>query len=92
MTYPQIPEGVLRPCSTRAWKSDASGHEYKSLSKKLENGHTFVLEIIEEGKVSCSEKLFLEGAIKIFQSVRKKFVKKETLGYGSNSETRIHHG
>lgn len=41
--------------------------------RKLKEGSTFVLEIIEDGKILCGDEEFIEEVKKIYSEVRKKF-------------------
>lgn len=41
--------------------------------KKLRDGSTFILEILEDGKILCGDKDFISEVIKIFIEVRKNF-------------------
>ena len=41
--------------------------------KKLRNGSTFVLEVLEDGKVLCSDEGFLRVVREAFTEVRKRF-------------------
>ena len=41
--------------------------------KKLRNGSTFILEVLEDGKVLCSDEGFLKAVRETFSEVRKRF-------------------
>ena len=41
--------------------------------KKLRNGSTFILEVLEDGKVLCSDEGFLRVVRETFSEVRKRF-------------------
>ena len=41
--------------------------------KKLRDGSTFILEVLEDGKVLCSDEEFLKAVRETFSEVRKRF-------------------
>lgn len=41
--------------------------------KKLREGSTFILEILEDGKILCGDEKFIEEVRRVFQEVRKNF-------------------
>lgn len=47
--------------------------------KKLREGSTFILEILEDGMILCGDETFIEEVKKIFGEVRKNFVRKGKL-------------
>lgn len=44
--------------------------------KKLEEGSTFILEIIEDGKILCGDEVFMKGVLEKYNEVRKRFKRK----------------
>jgi len=44
--------------------------------KKLEEGSTFILEVIEDGKILCGNEEFIEHVSRKFGEIRGKFVRK----------------
>jgi Predicted nucleotidyltransferases len=56
--------------------------------KKLEEGSTFILEIIEDGKILCGDKEFMKKVIEKYKEIRKKFNRKGRIWeYVANLET-----
>ncbi|MCH4816340.1 MAG: nucleotidyltransferase domain-containing protein [Saccharolobus sp.] len=47
--------------------------------KKLDEGSTFILEIIEDGKVLCGEKEFEREVLEKYKKIRKRFRRKGRL-------------
>lgn len=41
--------------------------------KKLRNGSTFILEVIEDGKILCGDEEFIKKMKDVFSEVRKRF-------------------
>lgn len=50
--------------------------------KKLEEGSTFILEILEDGKILCADGEFLEQIREIYSRVRPKFQRRGKLWIG----------
>ncbi|AAK42031.1 hypothetical protein SULI_13545 [Saccharolobus solfataricus] len=47
--------------------------------KKLEGGSTFILEIIEDGKILCGDEEFKKEVLKKYSEIRRKFKRKGKL-------------
>jgi hypothetical protein len=47
--------------------------------KKLNEGSTFILEIIEDGKILCGDKEFENNVLEKYKEIRKKFRRKGKL-------------
>ena len=52
------------------------GMNTNTFIKKLREGSTFLLEILEDGKIVYSDKEFLQKVIDIFNDVRKNYIRK----------------
>jgi hypothetical protein len=53
--------------------------------KKLEDGSTFILEAIEDGKIICGEEDFIKEVMEKFKEVRKRFKRiRKVMGVGVN--------
>jgi len=52
------------------------GMNTNTFIKKLREGSTFLLEVLEDGKIVYSDKEFLQKVIDIFNDVRKNYIRK----------------
>ena len=48
----------------------------KLLHKKLENESTFIMEIIEDGKIIYANETFLEKTMAKYKEIRKRWIRK----------------
>ena len=44
--------------------------------ERLSRGDTFLLEVIEDGKIICADKGFLEKVMEVYERVRKRFTRR----------------